>query len=250
MTTLLLLLCDIFVLKSGGKLDGIERARAAGKVTIEVGAGLVTIEEKEIAEVRPGKSKVAEYYERAEALKDSKDAGALGALASWAKSNGMSRFATELFGRILAIDPQHEAAHRGLGHERVGEQWMTKDDAMRARGFVEFEGRWVAPEERDLVLAARELKRREAAAAAKAKRAAAEAKREAEREVVVLVPERERCWGPCCRRWWPDYAWWHPKVAPGAVAAPSIVFPAKPAFYGWGNPWPNPGPSVYKVSGK
>jgi hypothetical protein len=41
-------------------------------------------------------------------------------------------------------------AHLALGNVRMGNQWLSGADANRARGLVEFEGLWMAPEERQL----------------------------------------------------------------------------------------------------
>jgi hypothetical protein len=122
-------------------------------------------------------------------------------------------------------------AHRALGHERVGDQWMTRDEAMASRGYVNFEGRWVSPQERDLVLAAREQNRLKAAA------------RKVEKEETVTyrtTGDRYGFWPegtPSRARrpyyvihegygswpWYWDYQFWHTKVAPGAVAAVDIT---------------------------
>ncbi len=225
MLLICLMLCDIFTLKSGGKIDGVERSRKDGKVMIEVAAGMVTVDEKEIAEVKPAPSKVADYYERAGKLKESKNVPALMGLASWAKESGVSRFALQLYERILAIDPKHELAHRGLGHERVGEKWMTHDDAMAARGNVQFEGRWVVPEERDLILAAR--------AAARPKKVERRAdvvvvERRVEEETLYVGaqygwrPRRGHGYYDGCYPWYYDYQFWRVRVAPGTVIAPTF----------------------------
>ncbi len=45
------------------------------------------------------------------------------------------------------LDPDHVQAHQGLGQSRYDGQWKTHDEEMRSRGFVKFEGRYVAVQE-------------------------------------------------------------------------------------------------------
>ena len=44
--------------------------------------------------------------------------------------------------------PTNAAAHLALGHVRMGDRWVSGAEAYRARGFVQFEGTWMTPEER------------------------------------------------------------------------------------------------------
>ena len=68
-------------------------------------------------------------------------------LAEWCKSRGLKTQREETLRRILLIDPDHVPAHQGLGQARYDGRWRTYDEEMRLRGFVKFEGRYVALQE-------------------------------------------------------------------------------------------------------
>ena len=51
--------------------------------------------------------------------------------------------------RVLALDPQNPEANAALGRVALDGAWVSADDAYRARGFVQYEGRWVTPAEHE-----------------------------------------------------------------------------------------------------
>jgi hypothetical protein len=87
-----------------------------------------------------------EYLSRAAAL-DAQSADAQYRLALWCTENGLAAEAAFHYRAVVTIDPDHRAARRALGFEKVAGRWVSGKDAMRAKGFKEFEGRWVTPEE-------------------------------------------------------------------------------------------------------
>lgn len=151
---------DEIVLTSGGKLSGIVRSEDAACVTVEVGAGTVTLPRTQIREIRGGPSALSEYYERATRLKDSKDPGALAELARWAKANGLERHARRQFERVLELDPDHAEARRALGFTRHEGRWLTRTELLLATGHVQFRGRWMKETERAAILAREEEARK------------------------------------------------------------------------------------------
>lgn len=79
------------------------------------------------------------------------DVDSLWSLAEWCKNKGLKAQREEALRRILAIDPDHQQAHAGLGQYKHDGQWRTHDEEMRARGFVKFEGKYVAVQEVDIL---------------------------------------------------------------------------------------------------
>jgi len=185
---------DEIHLKSGGRLSGIIVARNPTSVEIEVGAGRVTVPLTLVQRVETGDSPLSQYITRARSLAANDATGWL-ELAEWAHRAGLSSQAREAYQRVLRADPANADAHRALGHQLVGEQWLDREEAMQARGYVWFEGDWVAPAHRDTVLAEREAARRERADAERARLAMLEAEaraREAEARARTAELEAER----------------------------------------------------------
>ena len=181
-------------LRSGGQLSGIIVARTTSSVEIEVSAGRVTIPHRLIDRIVEGESPLARYNVRARALADDDVLGWL-MLADWARGADLSGQARDAYNHVLRVDPNNGAAHAALGHRRVESQWMTRDEAMQAQGFVHFEGEWVQPGYRDSVLAERDASARQRAEAEQARLAVAEAQaraREAEARARVAEAEAQR----------------------------------------------------------
>ena len=82
-------------------------------------------------------------------------------LAEWCKSKGLRAQREEALQAVLALDPENLAAHQGLGQTKKEGQWRTYDEEMRSRGFVKFEGRYVAQQEVDILKKVHQRKRQD-----------------------------------------------------------------------------------------
>src|SRR6185436_6114388 len=78
-------------------------------------------------------------------------------LGEWAREQGLHDQARRAFESVLAADPGHAAAHRALGHVSTDDRWMTREDSLRARGYVRFEGEWITADERQVILEERRV---------------------------------------------------------------------------------------------
>ena len=96
--------------------------------------------------VLAGESEEELYHQRAAALKVD-DADGHYRLALWCEGNGLKAYALREYRIVVTVEPDHRAARRALGYERIRGRWVKGEDAMRAKGFVEHEGVWVTPEE-------------------------------------------------------------------------------------------------------
>jgi hypothetical protein len=161
---------DQVFLKSGGQLTGVLVDRTAASIVIEVAAGRVSIPASRVDHVSLGSSALATFHARASGLDAGDGAGWL-ALAQWALDLGLQTQARGAFERVVGIDPDNAVARRALGQSLVDGRWLSEADAYRARGFVQFQGAWVTPSERDA-----DLRAQEAQAAAAGARADAEAR--------------------------------------------------------------------------
>jgi hypothetical protein len=170
---------DEIYLKGGGKVSGVLLTRTATSIAIETAPGTVTVPMSRVERIVEGQSSLGEFRARAARLAPHDAAGWLG-LADWARDRGLTSQAQEAYQRVLRLDPDNPDAHRALGHVPIGDRWGTQDESYRSQGLVSFEGRWITPEERRLILEERahEAAERRAAAesAARAKESEARAR--------------------------------------------------------------------------
>lgn len=169
---------DEIQLTNGRKITGNVSKKDGDKVIVEVGAGTITLDAKDVSSVNPGKTPLNEYDERWNAVKNSKQASELWDLATWAKSKGLTRYVAPLAAKVIALEPDHSGARAELHHEKVGGKWLTFEQAQEVRGLVLVDDRWVTKAEIQLM----EKRRLEAKERADAARADRERRREEERQ--------------------------------------------------------------------
>ncbi len=152
---------DVVVLKGGRRLSGVLVEKSERAVVLEMGPGRVSLPLAQVERIETGQSLLAIYQERASRIGPG-DAASWADLGEWARSAGLLTQSREAFEKALAIDPANATAHRALGDVLLPRGWASHDEAQRARGLVPFEGGWVTPEERLVVLQERADERREA----------------------------------------------------------------------------------------
>jgi len=141
-------LCDEVLLRGGGRVSGVIVERTDRSVVIETGPGRVTLPLSRVEKIVEGRSALVTFQERAGAIAPG-DAAGWAALARWAADRDLVTQSRSAWHRVLAIDPQNPEANAALGNVALDGAWMTADDAYRARGYVQFEGRWVTPAEHE-----------------------------------------------------------------------------------------------------
>jgi len=97
----------------------------------------------------PSEKTASEQFNARKADVDAKDVDGLYRLALWARQNGLAANAHETFTRVLVVDADHKGARRHLGYELIGGLWLRGPAAMRAKGFVRKDGRWILEAEFD-----------------------------------------------------------------------------------------------------
>jgi hypothetical protein len=164
---------DVF-LRGGGRLSGVVVERTKDKVVVETGPGLVTMPMSRVERIVESRSSLEAYQERVAALAPG-DVPGWADLARWAAEHDLLTQSRRAWQRVLAADPSHPEANAALGRVQQDGAWMTSDEAYRARGYVEYAGRWVTPAEHEALL-------RERAAEEQAARERREATARAEQE--------------------------------------------------------------------
>jgi len=142
---------DTVILKSGLELHGVVTDKGA-KIELAYGGRTHLIDRAAIRSIQTGESLQETYAARAAALGDT-DAAGWYRLGLWAREKKLGR-AREAFEQVVRIDPDHRAARRELGFERVDGAWLSGAEAMHKKGFVLAGGRWMLPAEADRLMRA------------------------------------------------------------------------------------------------
>jgi hypothetical protein len=188
----LLASADEIILTNGHRIVGIHHrdARDPNRVIVEVGTGTIVLDAKEVSSVNPGRTLLHDYEDRYNALKGSTSVNDYYALALWAKDNRLTRYLTPLAEQMLKLDPQHEGAHRLLGQELVGHEWLPYEEAQAKRGLRLVNDRWMSKADIDLM----EKNRLEAKIREDAQKVERERKKAEERERRRKEAEAYQAW--------------------------------------------------------
>ncbi len=137
---------DVIVTRDGLTLEGKVTELPDGRLQIETAAGTLQLTADRVRSRTAGPGPAASLHAAREALAPSEVVGRY-RLALASEAAGCPEFARELLTEILALDPEHAAARRALGYEKVGGEWLTEAQARRAQGLVLFRGVWMLPAE-------------------------------------------------------------------------------------------------------
>ena len=81
--------------------------------------------------------------------------------AEWCRQKSLSRERQFHLQQVLELDPEHEAAHRGLGHIRDKGRWTTRNEMMETQGYVQHKGKRVLSQELELTQETEQLRQTE-----------------------------------------------------------------------------------------
>jgi hypothetical protein len=109
------------------------------------------------AEAAPAEDLAAAYLEKSVTAQSARDRFALGL---WCREKGLLPEATAQFREAVRIDPEMAGARDALGDRKVDGRWVSSAESMRCKGLVQFEGRWVLPEEKAVLAAPAEERAR------------------------------------------------------------------------------------------
>jgi hypothetical protein len=147
---------DYISLKSGGEIRGelFSSHKDAAKIEAilirALSGAVVSVARDEISAVVRRRPIVEEYETRRRAAP--RTIAGQWETAEWCRQKSLSLERRFHLGQVLALDPEHEAAHRGLGHIRDQGRWTTRDEILESRGYVQHKGKRVLPQELDLTL--------------------------------------------------------------------------------------------------
>lgn len=144
---------DLVELIDGGIIRGEctqDPAHTSGIVRVKLMSGAVLeIPSEQVLKFTRRRLVVEQFELRLGETPETVDA--LWELAEWAREQGLRPQRSQALEALLKLDPEHVAAHRGLGHLRQDGEWMTHEQLMQKRGFVKHKGKWVLPQEVELL---------------------------------------------------------------------------------------------------
>lgn len=145
---------DLIKLKNGGEIRGQIKSQSGNKtdgtVTIITLSGAeITVDRKDTEFVTRRSVSIEKYETRRKLTPDTADGN--WELAEWCRNNNLRKQRATHLERVIELDPKHERAHRGLGHSLRNGKWMSRDDEMKAQGYVKYKGRYITPQELELL---------------------------------------------------------------------------------------------------
>jgi len=149
---------DDVYLQGGGQITGEIVEQTEDSVTVDIGGGgTITAHMSNVVHIEKSISPLQEYRARAAKI-HAGDAEAWRKLARWATGEALSSQAGKAYSQVVAILPDDQEANRALGRVQVDGRWVTEEESYLARGYVEFEGEWMTPGERQQILASRQAR--------------------------------------------------------------------------------------------
>jgi hypothetical protein len=138
---------DTLEMKGGGVLEGDVVAEGeAYRVVLPSGADAL-VPAADVARVTRGSTWRDEYIRRLNTT-DRTDAEALYRLGLFCADHSLRAEAAVLFRECVDAVPSHAGARAALGEVLFEGEWMSREEAARRRGQVEFAGKFVSPDEK------------------------------------------------------------------------------------------------------
>ena len=141
-------------LKSGGEIRGRLGGTASLKnrkpvVVTTVSGGVIAVEAVSVKFIARRPFKVELYETRAKGTP--KTVAAQWALAEWCRKQSLGSQRADHLRILLDLAPNHRPARLALGYGRYDGKWMTRDEWNRSRGLVKHKGKYITPEELELI---------------------------------------------------------------------------------------------------
>jgi hypothetical protein len=139
---------DVIVLNNGGRVTGtLVNANESPRKNyiVKTDSGEITLDKSQVKEVISESPAEVEYkrirFKFADTVEEQWK------LAEWCRENGLSQQRTAHLERVIALDPNHKSARAALGFQQAGGRWTRREDAMKERGYVWHQGRWMLPQD-------------------------------------------------------------------------------------------------------
>lgn len=153
------LAADVITLRNGGEIAGeilkdeAPGAKTGGETSLlsirTLSGSVIVVAKGEVESINRRRVVIEQYEARARTVADTVEAH--WELAEWCREKGLKEQRESELLRIVELEPDHELARRGLGHVRHEGAWTTRDAIMASRGYIKHKGRYVLPQELELI---------------------------------------------------------------------------------------------------
>ncbi len=132
---------DIIYLNTGGVVKGKIVEENDDELVIKSRGATLTIPHDDVDYIDRGDTPEEILAKQVKKLAPDDVAGRY-ELGVWLQNIGEEELASKQFESVLKLDPNHEDAHRALGHVRREGKWLTRAQTMRLDGYVKYKGKW------------------------------------------------------------------------------------------------------------
>jgi hypothetical protein len=142
------LAADIFILESGGRIEGEwlnRQEQPLTKYSVRQAGVLLDLPAASVREAIRQSPAEMEYARLAPAAADTVEGQ--WELAEWCRNNSLARHREIHLRRIIELNPDHQQARLALGYQFLQGQWTTRSDARRKEGYEFYKGRWRTAQE-------------------------------------------------------------------------------------------------------
>lgn len=144
---------DIFILHNEGQVRGElvnrdETPREKYVIKTATG-GRVTLAAEQVKEVKRQSAAEVKYDQVRANYPDTVDGQ--WKLAEWCRENRLSKQRKTHLERIIELEPNHAEARHALGYSQIQGRWTTQDELMKENGYVRYAGKWMLPQEVEIL---------------------------------------------------------------------------------------------------
>ncbi len=150
---------DIFLLTNEGRVRGEllnrdESPRKTYVIRTESG-GEITLEKSQVKQVLTPSATQLEYEEIAPKYPDTVEGQ--WQISQWCLEHKLVAERQPHLQRLIELEPNHKEARGALGYSFIDGRWIRPNDLMKEKGLVLYKGKWILPQEVEML----ELKRKD-----------------------------------------------------------------------------------------
>jgi len=150
---------ESFLLKSGGRIEGEflnPKRNSTEPYLVRTTDGVkLSLGKELVAKVVVKKDTEREYERLLPKVPDT--AAGHWEMAEWCKEQGLRAQREFHLQEVIAREPDHAAAHLGLGHQRFEGKWHDPQEYMKSHGYLKHQGLWRTRQDVELALAQNEI---------------------------------------------------------------------------------------------